>query len=97
MDVNLNDVTEMEVVKAAKCLELSKASGLDDVPGEFWKAVTTAGTPAVRWVVKFCEACWRDKCVPAAWHSSRVAMLYKKGDPAECDNYRPISLLQIGY
>ena len=97
LPVKLDDVTEAEVVKAATCLKLNKASGLDDVPSEFWKAVTTAGTPSVKWIVEFCKACWRNKCVPEAWHTSRVAMLYKKGDPAECDNYRPISLLQIGY
>ena len=31
------------------------------------------------------------------WHEARVAMIFKKGDPACCDNYRPICLLQIGY
>ena len=24
-------------------------------------------------------------------------MLFKKGDPAECENYRPISISSIGY
>ena len=35
--------------------------------------------------------------LPQAWKISRVIMLFKKGDPACCDNYRPISLLAMGY
>ena len=26
-----------------------------------------------------------------------MALIFKKGDPAECDNYRPISILCIAY
>ena len=40
---------------------------------------------------------WQNKCIPAEWHKARVACLYKKGDPAMPENYRPISLLAIGY
>ena len=28
---------------------------------------------------------------------SKVAVLFKKGDPSNCGNYRPISLLCLGY
>lgn len=51
----------------------------------------------MEWALEFCQKCWDEKTVPEIWHESRVAMIFKKGDPACCDNYRPISLLQIGY
>ena len=35
--------------------------------------------------------------MPDKWHCSTVTSIFKKGDPADCTNYRPISLLHIGY
>ena len=37
------------------------------------------------------------KDIPSEWHLARVRTLFKKGDPADCSNYRPISLLCVGY
>ena len=34
---------------------------------------------------------------PDSWHKASVVSIFKKGDPALCENYRPISLLAIGY
>ena len=35
--------------------------------------------------------------MPNVWHKARVAAIFKKGDVSDCGNYRPISLLPIGY
>ena len=51
----------------------------------------------MEWALEFCQKCWGENTVPDIWHEARVVMIFKKGDPACCDNYRPISLLQIGY
>ena len=40
---------------------------------------------------------WFGRDVPEAWHLQRVAMIFKKGDPALCANYRPICLLNAAY
>ena len=46
-------------------------------------------------MLDFCNLCWTSKTVPHDWAASSVAMIYKKGDPGFCDNYRPICLLSI--
>ena len=45
----------------------------------------------------FCNSCWEQKKVPDDWHEARVTMIFKKDDPANCENYKPISLLCIAY
>jgi hypothetical protein len=49
------------------------------------------------WALELCQKCWSEGSVPDVWHAARVAALFKKGDVANCENYRPISLLPIGY
>ena len=95
--INVGDITEDEITHAGSKLKWNRACGLDGIPGEFWKAIFVRGSPAVRWATEFCQVCWRDKVVPDAWHTARVATIFKKGDPSSCANYRPISLLSIGY
>ena len=41
--------------------------------------------------------CWQRKSVPDDWHMVIVSSIYKKGPPDKCQNYRPISLLNLGY
>ena len=97
LGVATGEITDDEVIRAAGSLKINRACGMDGVPAEFWKAILSKGSPALRWGAEFCRRCWSEKTVPEAWHNARVAMLFKKGDPADCNNYRPISLLAIGY
>ena len=46
---------------------------------------------------RFCQQLWISKAVPHDWHLSRVVALFKKGDLGDCGNYRPISLIAVGY
>ena len=97
LPVNLDDITHDEVMHAGAKLRRKRAAGLDDVPPEFWKTITQRGSPALSWATEFCMACWRQKSVPDVWHDARIACIFKKGDASYCGNYRPISLLPIGY
>ena len=97
LPVNEMDITDDEVLKAAQKLNRGKTPACDNLPPEFWKAICETGTAANRWPTLLCQKCWSAGYVPEAWHKSRVAMIFKKGDVSEPGNYRPISLLPIGY
>ena len=97
LPVNCGPITEVEVRRAAKRLKNNRACGLDNVPAEFWKALFCTAGPAATWATEFCKLCWEGKAVPESWHMSRVMAIFKKGDPAQCENYRPISLSTVGY
>ncbi|CAG4960420.1 unnamed protein product [Colias eurytheme] len=39
----------------------------------------------------------KDEAIPHQWLESEITLLYKKGDPADLGNYRPISLMCCFY
>ena len=45
----------------------------------------------------FCNEVWHAKQVPSSWHLQQVTLIFKKGDPGNCENYRPICLLAAAY
>ena len=97
LPVECGRITELEIRRAARRLKNNRASGLDDVPAELRKGILCQTGPASTWAIKLYNECWERRAVPEAWHMSRVAAIFKKGDPAQCENYRPISLLPVGY
>ena len=97
LEVDDGDITGEETIAAAKLLRRRKACGSDDLPPEFWKAICNTSSPACRWAVLPCNRGWRHADVPDAWHLAVVTAVFKKGDASKCDDYRPISLLAVGY
>ena len=97
LPLNTGRIQESEVIGAAGKLRRKKASGNDQIPPEFWKALCMPESPAVKWATALCNKCWEEKAVPQTWHEALVTAIFKKGDVASCENYRPISLLPIGY
>ena len=49
------------------------------------------------WQLQFSNHVWCKHDIPETWHLAKVACLFKKGDASCPENYRPISLLPIGY
>jgi hypothetical protein len=89
-----------ELCDAVKALSSNKAAGPDNQPVEFWKAVLLSdagGLEGRQWLLDLCNQTWFQQEVPNAWHLQQVAVIYKKGDPADCGNYRPICLLNAAY
>ena len=76
-------------------MKSGKAAKEGDIPVECFKALATEDGQNLQWILSFCTACWEAKALPEAWRTSAVSLIFKKGDPAECDNYRPISLITV--
>ena len=91
--------TERELQSVLKKLPAGKAAGADETPPDFWKALQHEPA-AQKKLLDLCNAanaCWNQKTVPQDWRHSTVSAIFKKGDESLPENYRPISLLAVGY
>ena len=89
-------ITIEELTVAIRQLKTKKASV--QVPAEFLKALLDAGAiDEGHWLMQVMRMCWETKTTPNQWHFAKVVPIYKKGNPASCDNYRPISLVSVLY
>ena len=52
---------------------------------------------ALQTLVQLCNKCWSSGTIPNSWHKANVVEIFKKGNAADMQNVRPISLLQISY
>ena len=93
LQLSNNDISSKEVVTAARLLKPKKAGGLDELPPEFWKGICREDSPACKWAVELCNRVWIHTDVPRSWHEALFSAVFKQGDVALCENYRPISLL----
>lgn len=71
-----------------------KACGPDAIPMEFIKFLNDANLDTI---LDFCNICWLEGDFPEEKMKAFVASIYKKGDPQNPANYRPISLLSSMY
>ena len=85
-----------ELRKVIKHLKDKRACGLDCIPAEFWKALL-ANDDATSHLLSLCNKCLCTGEIPQTWRTSSVVTIFKKGDTSQPSNYRPISLLAVGY
>jgi len=101
LPVERGSITLKELRLAILALREKKAAGPDSCPVEYWKVVVDSPGPTLsegaEWLLSLCNKAWIGKSVPEDWHLQHVALIYKKGDPADCGNYRPICLLNAAY
>ena len=64
---------------------------------EFWKCICRADSSDCVWAVALCNRVWNHADVPSAWHKALICTIFKKGDASNCENYKPIPLLAVGY
>jgi hypothetical protein len=94
--VNLHDFSCKEVLWAIGKMANGKAPGPDDVPAEYWKCLAECPQTLGR-LTEFLNLCWKQEQIPQAWRTALVSAIHKKGRTDACSNYRPISLLCVGY
>jgi hypothetical protein len=86
-------ITLEEVKRAVHVLKNNKASGVDGLPPEVFKA---GGAPLASALLQVFLTCWDSGQIPSNLKNANIITLYKnKGDRSDCNNYRGISLLSL--
>ena len=89
------DITAEELSTAIRQLKNKRAAV--QIPAEYLKAVVDSDNAGDAWILKLMRRCWATKTTPESWHLAEVVMVFKKGYPEDCNNYRPISLVSVLY
>ncbi|GFR69759.1 endonuclease-reverse transcriptase [Elysia marginata] len=85
---------EQEVIKCLNEMSKNKAPGPDEITSDI---IRIGGAPAISYLKKALNQILTLKEIPPRWNEAKIIVLYKKGDPGDIANYRPISLLSHSY
>ena len=77
-----------------KNLGNNKAPGPDKIPNSILKNMPPRFH---KLLFLFFKHCYKQKQIPASWKTNTTVLLYKKGDPSQQTNHRPIALANIIY
>ena len=89
-EYNTDPITEAELVQVLANIRNNKAAGPDGTNAELLKWLPSEMRPHLLNVVNHW---WNTEQGPTDITDARIASIYKKGNPAIQENYRPISLL----
>ncbi|CAH2092926.1 unnamed protein product [Euphydryas editha] len=91
---NMNYIDELEIIHAVNKLKLEKSPGPDFITNEAIKygceILASPLSALFNLILKTANT-------PTQWSESIIILLYKKGNPNDISNYRPISLLPTIY
>ena len=73
---------------------MNKAAGSDNIPSEL---LEHGGGTLKQKLYKLILMIWNNEQLPPQWNEGIICPVYKKGDRLNCNNYRPITLLNIAY
>ena len=87
------EFTEEEVERAIKRMKKHKAQGVDGITSDL---INLEGPIVPTYLTNIFNNILKTKQIPDSWHEA-IVILFKKGDPKDIKNYRPISLLSHSY
>ena len=91
-DFKFNTVSEQFTTKILKNLKTGKASGLENISSRLLKDSADVITKPLTRVLNVSLSQGEET---KDWKGAKVTPLFKKGDSADMDNHRPISLLSV--
>lgn len=91
---SVKEVDENEVLKAINKLKIYRSPGPEQLTNEIIKLAAPIIAPALSYLFNLVL---ETSEVPKQWTESNIILLYKKGNPNDIGNYRPISLMSNIY
>ena len=79
--------TEEEVERAIKRMKRHKAQGVDGMTSD----IKLGGPIVLTYLTNIFNNILKTKQIPDSWHEAKIAILFRKGDPKDIKNYRPIT------
>ena len=89
-----NPITAQEVKKAISWIASGRAPGPDGLGSEFYKKFNDELSNQLASVY---NECIEKEALPECMSNATIHLLFKKGDPQNLGNWRPISLLNVDY
>ena len=89
---NIPLITEQEIQKFLTKLDITKATGLDNIEANFLKVT---GPCITKTLMEICNLSITSNTFPCSWKVARVSPLYKKNNKDNPSNFRPVSILSI--
>ena len=83
-----------EVCYVINKLKCNKAGGSDNICPEL---VKYGGRTLKHSIHELIKEIWNKEELPTDWNEGIICPIYKKGNKLDCNNHRPITLLNIGY
>ena len=85
-------VRESQVYKLLKSLDISKATGPDNISGKMLKECAREIAPSL---CKVFNVSLTLGCLPKDWRIANVTPIFKKGSHNDAANYRPVSITSL--
>lgn len=85
---------EIDILSKLEKLKDDKSPGTDGISNE---AIKLAKTVILNPLTLLFNKILDEETVPKTWTESEIVLLYKKGDPTDVGNYRPISIMPCLY